>query len=225
MKPLTSGQVDVIEVSLAQVSIDHEIISSDELERSRRFAKPLHADRFLATRTSLRQILSQYVELPPGQLKITPDQHGKPAIAEESSLHFNLAHSYDLAMIAVASEAVGIDVEMCNRQLEPLAMAQRFFCPREYDLVASASDPDRQRLNFLRIWSAKEATLKLLGTGLRVDLSSFDAGDATDQQSFEVYPDRLSRPAYLHALTPANAVVYVATWNSNADISRQHFCK
>ncbi len=221
MRRLAPDGIDVWEVNLSPDQVDRDSLSDDEVARAERFVLPLHAERFMAARSSLRKILARYTQQAASDVLLEIDQHGKPSLAAHQSIYFNLAHSEDQAVIAIAGEAVGIDLELLQRKVDCVAMAERFFCPRECDLILSEANPEQQRLHFLRIWSAKEAVLKLIGTGLRTSLKSFDAGDAVDHESFAVYPERSSKPAYLHALAPNNAVAHVATWNSNAQVNRQ----
>jgi phosphopantetheinyl transferase len=81
------------------------------------------------------------------------------------SVHFNLAHSRDLAMIAVARTGpVGIDVELADtKPLEPEA-AGLVLSEAENRLIEDGED-------FLRVWVRKEAYAKALGSGLERNLA------------------------------------------------------
>lgn len=80
----------------------------------------------------------------------------------------SISHRREIGMAAVPVEKtarIGADLET----VEPrdFALVRQFFTDGEAALVnASGADPD---LVVARIWSAKEAVLKLLGLGLRLD--------------------------------------------------------
>lgn len=90
-------------------------LSSDEVQRARRFYFPRHRRRFTVTRGGLRRILSLYVGMEPKQLRFCYSAYGKPALVSTSStvrLCFNVSHSHELALYAVTYDrAIGIDIE------------------------------------------------------------------------------------------------------------------
>lgn len=69
--------------------------------------------RWVASRWALRGVLGRYLEREPAEVELRFGSRGKPMLAEaEASLRFNLSHSGELALIAVASgREVGVDVE------------------------------------------------------------------------------------------------------------------
>lgn len=126
------------------------------------------------------------------------NQFGKPFLRSRSDLFFSLSHSGPWVVCAIASHPVGVDVEhRC-----PEAVAKRHFHPLE-----QTSDPE----SLLRIWSAKEAFLKALGSGLTQRLDSFvvhlTKHDATLEQTQSPLPYRLheySLPEYRICLCSAD---------------------
>ncbi len=140
------------------------LLSKDERERADRFYKPTDRDAFIAARGILRTLLGQYLNEHPAQVQLQYQERGKPFL-EGSSLEFNVSHSHGLALYAIAqSRRVGIDVEYV-REIEVQALAQRFFCDREFQQL-QALPPDRQAAQFFQYWTAKEAYLKATGEGL-----------------------------------------------------------
>lgn len=93
--------------------------------------------------------------------EIARDGHGKPYLVGRE-LAFNVAHSGELAVIAIARGGVelGVDVEEHRDRIDVTAVARRFFTAAE--AAAVAAEP-RQ---FFRLWCRKEAWLKARGTGL-----------------------------------------------------------
>lgn len=151
-------------------------LSPPEHLRAARFRFPKDQLRFTAARGILREILSRYTGCPPSELQFGYGPAGKPFLLNKdgapSELEFNLAHSHDLALYAVAlGSALGVDVERIRDGIEMEKLAARFFTPAEAELLRSLPEPQR-RLAFFRAWTRKEAFLKALGQGLRAGLAS-----------------------------------------------------
>src|SRR5579859_7358859 len=90
-------------------------LSEDEHVRAARLHFARDRRRFVAARGILRALLGAYLGIEPRLLQFTYGAHGKPALAPthgEVWLSFNLAHSDELALYALARRRpVGVDVE------------------------------------------------------------------------------------------------------------------
>lgn len=157
-----------------------ELLSDAERERARRFFQEHHRRRFVAAHAGLRRILAGYLARPARDLRFAVGPHGKPSLVESAAsgrmLEFNLSHSADLAVIAVAWERpVGVDLERWKREMNHLELAERFFSPGERaSLRALAERPDDLVHGFFAAWSRKEAYLKARGEGVTRGLHHFD---------------------------------------------------
>ncbi|MGI9250932.1 MAG: 4'-phosphopantetheinyl transferase superfamily protein [Pseudohongiellaceae bacterium] len=83
-------------------------LSKPEQTRLQHFRQPQAAQRFLLGRALLRNVLSQYLNGPgPEELQFITGAQGKPELhpAHGSKLSFNLSHSHNMVVLAVA-EAV-----------------------------------------------------------------------------------------------------------------------
>jgi 4'-phosphopantetheinyl transferase len=150
-----------------QVSSLESMLSRDERSRAQQFKFETDRNRFIAGRSLLRTILSSYVPLDPARLSFTYSQGGKPALKDISdTLHFNVAHSKDLILIAVTRAcAVGIDVEGIRPMNDAEDIAARFFSPREAAKLMALPGDERSTA-FFNLWARKEAWLKATGDGL-----------------------------------------------------------
>lgn len=88
--------------------------------------------------------------------------HGKPYIVGHPDIHFNLSHCRQAVACVVDTRPVGVDVESRGRYKESLA--RYTMNDDEQHRISTASDP---ALEFTKLWTMKEALLKLVGTGLR----------------------------------------------------------
>jgi 4'-phosphopantetheinyl transferase len=114
---------------------------------------------------ALRDILATYLETSPEAIRLVNGTHGKPELAG-AELHFNLSHSGDVGLVAVAAEReVGIDVERIDARRDVLALAERALGAEGAAAVRAASEADRAAV-FHRAWARREAVAKCAGTGL-----------------------------------------------------------
>lgn len=118
---------------------------------------------------TLRQVLALYLDEAAEEIELTQGEHGKPRLAaEQPLLAFNLSHSADLALVAVARDReVGVDVERVKPDRDLVALAERALAPEAAAAVREAAEPERARL-FYELWTRHEARLKCLGVGLAV---------------------------------------------------------
>lgn len=88
----------------------------------------------------------------------------------------SISHSHGRAFAVVSSETtdLGCDIEL----VEPrsAAFVDTFFTAAEFERVQSAA-PEYRDILVTMIWSAKESTLKVLRTGLKVDTRSVEVTD------------------------------------------------
>lgn len=124
------------------------------------------ADPRDAARELLLDAGAQLLGLPRTDLGIWHDDGGRPWVKTASGerLAVSVSHCDGIAVVAASrTMQVGVDVEPL-RAVPVTAMARRWFRPEEASWVAAQPDP---ALAFLRLWTAKEAVGKALGTGLR----------------------------------------------------------
>jgi 4'-phosphopantetheinyl transferase len=167
---LPSGEVQVWVINVAEAGAGLESpLSPAELERAGRMPIAAQRNRYLASRTSLREVLGLYLGQAPREVALQTLAHGKPMMGrpEEAWLRFNLSHSLDLAVLACCRDVdVGVDAEAARPRIEAGAIVQRFFSPAER-LEWAALAEARRPAAFLRGWTSKEAYVKGLGEGLR----------------------------------------------------------
>lgn len=180
---LEEGKVHIWRANLNLSSIEikrlRKLLSSDEIDRADRFRFPLHRTRFIAARGILRQLLGSYLEVSPNSLTFEYGDRGKPLLAMPTSnnlINFNLSHSQEYAIYGFTyHQPIGVDLEYVKEMPDALQIAQRFFSENEYQLIRNTVE-QKQNQVFFRLWTAKEAYLKAIGTGLAGSLTSVDIG-------------------------------------------------
>jgi 4'-phosphopantetheinyl transferase len=130
--------------------------------------KEQNVRRIEAGRSILRSTLAAYLKCQPSQLLFVLGRTGKPELAhpwERSGLEFNLSHSGDWLLLAVARRSVGIDIERRVWLDDYEAVGRTCFAQEELFLLRAAHRA-RQRDVFYRLWTRKEAWGKATGEGL-----------------------------------------------------------
>lgn len=193
-------------------------LSPDELRRAEKFRFSQHATRFLVGRVSLRNILARYLNFAPEELEFSYTNAGKPELIfpMETGIHFNLSHSADVGLLAVARTEVGADIEHSRPIPEHLQIARCFFSEVETAELLSVPEPERQDA-FYRCWTRKEALLKGWGCGITENLKAFEVSLATGESPLL----RRCRPNLranwrIHHLEPAAQFIGAVAVNSSS---------
>ena len=161
---------------------DHarSVLSRDELGRSERYHFDCDRRRFVVTRAWIRSVLGDYVGCEPASLVFRLSQFGKPSLDYPSATYFNVSHSQELAVCAVARQPVGIDIEHIQPIPDAMDIARHFFSPRETSSLSSFP-PDELAEAFLRCWTRKEAFIKATGLGMSMAMDSFSVSLDADR--------------------------------------------
>ncbi len=169
---LIADQVHVWSVDLCREVDELEpLLSEDEVSRADRFRFARDRDRYVAGRGVLRTVLGGYLRRDPASLEFQYGRFGRPELPE---LSFNVSHSGDSALVAVASGGdIGVDIERLRPEPAREEVAERFFSPSEVASLRSLR-AEEQPGAFLACWTRKEAFIKALGHGLSLALDSFD---------------------------------------------------
>jgi 4'-phosphopantetheinyl transferase len=186
-------------------------LSADERSRAARFRFAHDRARYVVAHGALRALLGRYLQRPPASIGFRVGPRGKPALAQSPpALHFNLAHSESLALVAVAlGHQVGVDVERLRPLPDLRGVAAHSFSPAENTCLAAV--PAGGELEaFYQCWTRKEAIIKATGEGLNRPLDSFDvtlgAGRAAAMLRLEGEPGAPRRWTLLE-LRPATGFV------------------
>jgi len=97
-------------------------------------------------------------------------KNGKPYLTEPEDVYFNISHSGDMVICAIAPFEVGCDIEQIVSGSRTSKIAKRYFTGEEQEFVDSS--PDRTAA-FYRMWTLKESFMKVTGLGLALPLTDF----------------------------------------------------
>jgi 4'-phosphopantetheinyl transferase len=144
-------------------------LGDEERARASCMPDPRVRARFVTARVILRGLLSRYTGIAPAALRLRTLASGKPVLdhhAKPPEIHFNVAHSGDLALIAFGRRALGIDVELLRDAGDDERLARAVLSPSERAALLAHPHAERSAA-LLRGWTRKEAYLKATGEGIR----------------------------------------------------------
>ncbi|MCR4764657.1 MAG: 4'-phosphopantetheinyl transferase superfamily protein [Bacteroidaceae bacterium] len=88
-------------------------------------------------------------------------EHGKPFLKDYPHIHFNMSHCREAAICILADRPVGVDIESIREFKSSLVDYTM-----NLDEIRQINHADRPDLEFIRLWTQKEAVMKLTGTGI-----------------------------------------------------------
>lgn len=97
--------------------------------------------------------------------------YGKPYLAGYPKIHFNISHSGDWAVCALAAMPCGVDIQE-RRPISSERIVERTMNAKEQRQIREAEDSTGE---FIRLWTYKESCIKLSGEGLHQDMKTLKA--------------------------------------------------
>jgi 4'-phosphopantetheinyl transferase len=139
-------------------------LSPAERERAGRLQTAELRRRYVTSHAALRSVLALHTGTAPQDLEVARrpchrygSPHGKPFLPDHPRVSFNLAHSGDLALVAVAEgREIGVDL---------MRLAAATLAPSELRAIRLSESAD-PLTTFLAAWTRKEALLKACGQGI-----------------------------------------------------------
>ena len=173
---LIEDAVDIWHLVLDETHADRSVLAPDEIAWADRLKVDDKRDEFVAGRAQLRTILGRYLDQQPAEIAFAYGEHGKPRLRDNPEVNFNLSHSYNRGLLAVAANTtLGIDLERTDPRKQLADIAKRFFAEEEHGAMMKLREELRSAA-FFRFWAHKEAYLKALGTGLSFPSNRFAIG-------------------------------------------------
>lgn len=104
----------------------------------------------------IRKIIGFSLNLDPKGVEIQTTPEGKPFVSNHP-IHFSISHSKDLALLAVSSTNVGVDIEVHKPTRDWAGIAGMYMGWSEEQIESSGEN------GFYLQWTASEAVYKLCG--------------------------------------------------------------
>jgi len=226
--PLRAGEVRVHRLAHATgqavAAWAPQVLAASELARAQRYLQAADRLRFLVVRTALRVLLGQLTGQAPAAVEFALSGTHKPQLKDNAQLHFSVSHTRHWALLAVATQPVGVDVEEISTAFDFASLLDISFSAAERQAIRQSPDPRRQ---FYALWTRKEALVKATGQGIDEHFAAVPALDGRHRlvgsgaarppqawlvSSFAVaehYPAALACPAQL---APPQLATLSAAW-------------
>jgi 4'-phosphopantetheinyl transferase len=193
------------------------MLSAQEHARAERFGNALLRQRWIAGRATLRSLLGDALRLDPAEVHLRRGVRGRPELDGDCAVDFNVSHTGDTALIAIATGTqdgtrIGIDIEREDRRVNDDGLARKFLTERERAEIALLASGAR-RLRFLQLWTCKEAMSKATGDALSAPFRHMDV-------TLDGHPRLVAGPMpyapaawqLVAAATPPGLIATLAIW-------------
>jgi 4'-phosphopantetheinyl transferase len=110
-----------------------------------------------------RPIAASPRPLPSQSLSFLYNEHGAPYL--EDGPYFSISHCKQGIAVVVSDQPVGIDIEGMRKVDDGLV--RKTMNTQEQAQIAAAANPEQE---FIRLWTRKEAYVKMQGTGIISDM-------------------------------------------------------
>lgn len=132
----------------------------EKRERILRQRVKQNADNMLVGTVLAKYMLLKYFQIPFSKQHISYGRYGKPYLRDYPNVYFNISHSGQFVACAVSDRPIGVDIQ----EIVPYHrnVAKCVFNLEELSQIESS--PDRSA-EFTKLWTQKEAYLKMLGIG------------------------------------------------------------
>lgn len=144
-------------------------LNPEEQIRSERYYKEKDRNRFVICRSILKFVLAAHTKLDVNNINLDYQINKKPYLASHPSLHFNVSHSEEFAVIAISRNLVGIDIEYKAKDLDFNNLLPDIFNNNEILDIQNAANKEYA---FYSLWTRKEAFVKALGKGIDDDFKN-----------------------------------------------------
>lgn len=154
---------------LAFLNLNETNLSADEKVRAKRILLEKARLEFIENRMIMRNILAEYLQIPPEKIEFTYNSYGKPLLKNNKmNLQFNLSHSHGMGVLAISmGKNIGVDIEYENDGIDFRSVAQTQFSMAENRYFEQLNYTEKKEA-FYRIWTMKEAFVKAVGKGLSI---------------------------------------------------------
>lgn len=164
----------------------------------------------------VRAWLERELALPPENLELSRDQHGRPRLGRaHAGRDVSWSHSGEGLLMALGEGVrLGCDLEWARPRPRALELARRYFTLGEAEWLAGLSGAAREAV-FVRIWCAKEAMLKAHGRGLAFGLHRLEFAERDGVLYLADCDPELGKPAdwSLYAFEPAPGYLATFAWH------------
>lgn len=171
---------------VSEQELERDLAMLPEWRRDKALAYKFHSDRVLSTKAYLllREALREVWGIDDDS-EWTYNEHDKPSLKAHPEVHFNLSHCKHGVLCVVDDRPVGCDIEKIVKTVKT-DLCNYCMNPEETAIIMAAPNPC---VEFTRLWTMKEAVVKLTGQGLSTSLHDILTSDVIAEMNIETTVD------------------------------------
>jgi 4'-phosphopantetheinyl transferase len=197
-RQLTNGKAVLVKIQPRASLWSEDYLTSAEKGRYRAIRQKSDRVNYLAAHSVVNKLFLEWIGCEADELPKAFGTFHKPYVDTSPAIEFNISHTNGCAVAAFYSSAIGVDVEYIDGSFDYAPVAEESFTANKRKCC------ERDREMFYRLWVAKEAYLKRLGTGLHkpmtdvemiaqtadsLCLTDKETGDVQEIALFSPYPN------------------------------------
>ncbi|MBK5112324.1 MAG: SDR family NAD(P)-dependent oxidoreductase [Candidatus Heimdallarchaeota archaeon] len=159
-----------------------KILHVDEIAKYESITVKKRREEWIAGVIAVKQaIMKINPEIQSSKIKIEKNENGKPfIILNKKHIHISITHSNGFAVgIVDPTNNIGIDLEIIKKRDK--SFVEEVISSKEKELLTNQQQEITEEL-LTKIWTAKEAASKVLGTGLNIDLHDLIISKIKDKE-------------------------------------------
>ena len=136
------------------------LAGNEKRARISRYKNIKDRKRSICAEILAKKAIADRFSVSPRDVVLSADDRGKP-FCKNFEIELSLAHSGDYAVCAISCAPIGIDIQ----KIEPYnpRVAKRVCKDAELEAIEKSGD---RAAEFIKLWTKKEAALKMQGTGV-----------------------------------------------------------
>ncbi len=136
-------------------------VQSEKQERILKQKIKQNADNMLIGEILAKAVIKRTFGIDIAKQKFAYTEHRKPYLPDFPDVYFNISHSGEYVACAVSNKPIGVDIQNIGEYNSDVA--KRVCNEKELEQIENSSD---QASEFTKLWTQKEAVLKMNGTGI-----------------------------------------------------------
>jgi len=144
--------------SISDLNENIEILSDEERLKALRYRNSFKKERFIAARSTLRRMFSNFLNLDPKEIDIYIEKEGRPLISNNDGLYFSISYC-DSSFVIVVTRRYGTGVDI-----------QKFSSKKNHAFNKIFNFEEKIKLKEELVWTRMEAIGKMNGQGLNAGL-------------------------------------------------------
>ena len=165
---------------------------------------------FLESRSSIRQVLSNLLNIEPLKVPLNANYGAIPNIPSELGF-ISLSHCDKAILIGWSRFKLGVDIEKNKRNINADKLMKRYYFPKEIRKIQQIENYSNLKSNVLSYWVLKEAVIKLKQGSIAKDLLNWEI-DIDRELAFN---SKMKINSYIKKILYGEWVIGVASDNIN----------